>query len=99
MGKGVVWLIVLITLICILLALAIFAGAFYLAKYVLQISMRNDLLEANYKLAEEHIGKQDEHIAQLNQEVEHMQHEAQLNGERIEPRRTWANDPLNVEGR
>lgn len=90
---------ILIYLICILFALAIFAGAFYLAKHILQISMRNDLLESNYKLAEEHISKQDEHITQLTQEIEHAQREAELNGERITPRRSWASDPLNGDER
>jgi uncharacterized membrane protein YciS (DUF1049 family) len=87
---------ILIYLICILLALAIFAGAFYMAKFILRVTMRNELLETNYKLAEEHIAKLEERISYLDHEVQQMQYEAQLNGERIERPRAWnASDPLN----
>jgi hypothetical protein len=90
----------LITFICFLIAFAIFAGAFYLAKFVLRVTMRNELLETNYKLAEEHIGKQEEQITHLTQEVQHMQYEAQLNGEHTPRTRSWnASDPLNSEAR
>lgn len=89
-----------ITFICILIALAIFAGAFYLAKFVICLTMRNELLEENYKLATDHIAKQEEHIAYLSQEVEHMQHETKLNGERVERKRSWEpKDMLNVAER
>jgi hypothetical protein len=93
-------MIILIYLLCLLIALAIFAGAFYLAKFVIRLTMRNELLEENYKLAAEHIAKQEEHIAYLSQEVEHMQHEAKLNGERVERKRSWEpKDMLNVAER
>jgi hypothetical protein len=90
----------LITLICIFIALAIFAGAFYLAKFVIAIKMRNDLLEENYKLAAEHIEKQEEQIMQLTQEVTYMRHEAEISGERIPAARSWnPSDPLNSRER
>lgn len=90
----------LISFICILIALAIFAGAFYLAKFVIRLTMRNELLEDNYKLAAEHIAKQEEHITYLTNEVEHMQREAVLGGERIERKRAWEpKDILNVSER
>jgi ABC-type uncharacterized transport system fused permease/ATPase subunit len=90
----------LITFICILIALAIFAGAFYLAKFVIRLTMRNELLEENYKLAAEHIAKQEEHIAYLTNENEHMTHEAKLNGERTPKVRSWEpKDMLNVSER
>jgi hypothetical protein len=90
----------LITFICILIALAIFAGAFYLAKFVIRITMRNDLLEENYKLAAEHVEKQEEQIMQLTQEVTYMRHEAEINGERTPTARSWnPSDPLNSRER
>jgi hypothetical protein len=93
-------LIYLITFICILIALAIFAGAFYLSKYVVNTQMRKDVLEENYKLAADHIAKQEEHITYLTQEVETMTHEATLNGERVPRQRTWEpTDILNTAER
>jgi hypothetical protein len=90
----------LITFICIFLALAIFAGSFYLAKFVIRITMRNELLEENYKLATEHIEKQEEQIMQLTQEVTYMRHEAEINGERMPAARSWnPSDPLNSSER
>lgn len=90
----------IITFICFLIALAIFAGAFYMARHHTRLEMRNDLLEENYKLATEHIGKQEEKINYLEQEVQHMQREAQLNGERTPQARIWnASDPLNSADR
>lgn len=93
-------MIILITLICILLALAIFAGAFYLAEYVVKKQHRVHVLEDSYKDATEHIASLEREILGLNQQIEHMQYEAQLNGQRMDRPRVWnPSDPLNSEQR
>jgi hypothetical protein len=90
----------LITFLCILIALAIFAGAFYLSKFVIRITMRNELLEENYKLAAEHIEKQEEQIMQLTQEVTYMRHETEIRRERVPVARSFnPSDPLNSSER
>jgi hypothetical protein len=92
---------ILITLLCVLLCLAILAGGFYLAKYVVERQHRAQVLEDSYKDAVDHIGSLEREIMGLNQQIEHMQYEAQQNGERIQRPRSWnPRDPLNsVESR
>lgn len=86
----------IITLICILIALALFAGAFYLSKHVVNIKYHLDKLEIDYKAAVEHIGKQEDHINQLAQTIEYMENEAKAATTRTERNRTWnPTDPLN----
>lgn len=93
-------MIILIALICIALALAIFAGAFYLAEYVVKKQHRVHVLEDSYKDATEHIASLEREISGLNQQIEHMQYEAQLNGQRMDRPRSWnPRDPLNSEQR
>lgn len=61
---------ILITLTCLLIASAIFAGAFYLAQYVVRLEQRKDALEAELKRAEEHIEKVEQFAEGLQQELE-----------------------------
>lgn len=87
----------LITFICIIIALALFAGAFYLAKYVISIQHRVNVLEDTYTAATEHISKQDEYISQLNQQIEMMERENQLASNRVDRPRAWnPRDIMNV---
>lgn len=87
----------LITFICILIASALFAGAFYLATYVVSLKHRVAVLEDTYKLAEEHIQKQDEAIAQYIQQLEYMErNEAMQKQQQDRPQRGWnPGDPLH----
>lgn len=87
---------ILITAIIVLICLLIFGGAFYLAKYVVEKQHRIGVLEDSYKEAAEHIAAQEREIMGLNQQIEHMQYEAQLTGQRLERPRAWnPSDPLN----
>lgn len=91
---------ILITLICILLALATFAGAFYLAEYVVKKQHRVHVLEDSYKDAIEHITSLEREVLGLNQQIEQIQYEAQLNGQRMDRPRSWnPRDPLNSADR
>ncbi len=86
----------LITLICILIALALFAGAFYLSKYVVDTKYHLNKLENDYKAAVEHISKQEDHINQLVQTIEYMENESKAASARQERNRTWnPQDPLS----
>lgn len=86
----------LITLLCVLLSLAILYGGFYLAKYVVERQHRANVLEDSYKEAVDHIASLEREILGLNQQIEHMQYEAQLNGQRMDRPRHWnPADPLN----
>jgi hypothetical protein len=87
---------VLISLICIAIALAIFAGAFYLAKYVVSLQHRIHVLEDSYTQATEHIKEQEKQIILQQQEIEHMRMEEQLASQRGVRQRSWNPDnPLN----
>jgi hypothetical protein len=89
-------LIYLITFICLLIALALFAGAFYLAKYVVGLQHRNNVLEDSYKEATDYIKLQEEHIITLKQEIDFMRRTEEAQSTRTEPQRTWnPGDPLN----
>ena len=88
--------IFLITLLCVLLCLLILAGGFYLAKYVVERQHRANVLEDSYKEAVDHIASLEREVMGLNQQIEHMQYEAQLNGQRMDRPRHWnPSDPLN----
>lgn len=90
----------LITLLCILISLGILAGAFYLAKYVVEKQHRANVLEDSYKEAVDHIASLEREITGLNQQIEHMQYEAQQMGQRLDRPRRWdPGDPLNSQPR
>lgn len=87
----------LITFICLLIALALFAGAFYLAKYVVSLQHRVNVLEDSYKAAEDHIQKQEEVIIQLQQELDILRREETMHKSRSDRPRAWdPSNPLNT---
>lgn len=87
----------LITFICLLIALALFAGAFYLAKQHIALLHRVHVLEDTYAAATEHIAKQEEVITQLGQQIEMMEREDILARERPERPKAWnPRDIMNV---
>lgn len=89
----------LVTLICILIALTLFVGAFYLSKHVVDTKYHLNKLEIDYKLAVEHIGKQEDHIIQLSQQIEYMTNEAKADTARKD-RKGWnPADTLNSVAR
>lgn len=89
-------MITLITLLCVLLSLGIFAGAFYMAKYVVSLQHRIHVLEDSYSAATDHIAKQEEHIVTLQQELDFIRREEDQRSHRERPR-TWnPADPLNT---
>lgn len=96
MGKGVVRLIYLITFICLLIALAIFAGAFYLAKYVVSLQHRVNVLEDSYSDATEHIKQQEETIVILRQELDFSRRTVDEINSRHRPR-TWNGDVMMTD--
>lgn len=86
----------MISLLCIVLSLIILYSGFYLAKYVVERQHRANVLEDAYKEATEHISTLEREVAGLNSQIDHLQYEAQLNGERLQRPRVWnPNDPLN----
>lgn len=90
----------LITIICICLALALFAGAFYMAKYVVNLQHRVNVLEDSYKEAEEHIMEQEKQIVMYQQEMDYMRREAEVQQARNGRNRIWhPDDPLNINER
>ncbi len=91
---------ILILLLCILIASTLFAGSYYFAKQVITIQLNHDRLQEDYKHAMDHIGKQEEMIVQLQQQIEYMDNEVKMNGERGTRHRTWnPSDPLNSQTR
>jgi cell division protein FtsB len=89
-------MIALITLLCVLVALAILAGAFFLAEYVVGKKHRVNVLEDSYKEATDHIASLEREIIGLNQQVEQMTYEAARDNERGARPRAWnPADPLN----
>lgn len=99
MGEGMVcgMTTAVLTFICILIALALFAGAFYLAKYVVSLQHRVVVLEDSYKQATEHIEKQDEALAAYQQQIDYMErNEAIQKQAQDRPQRGWnPSDPLH----
>lgn len=92
-----VQLTILLTLICIVLALAIFAGAFYLAKYVVSIQHRVAVLEDSYKEATEYIEEKEKQIIQLQQELDFVRRDVVMAEQRNHRFRAWdPSDPLNA---
>ena len=87
---------ILISLLCVLLCLVILAGGFYLAKYVVERQHRANVLEDSYKEAVDHIASLEREVMGLNQQIEYMQHQSQLNDQRLDRPRHWnPSDPLN----
>jgi Na+(H+)/acetate symporter ActP len=87
----------IIIFICLLIALALFAGAFYLAKHVIALQHRVHVLEDTYTAATEHIAKQEEVITQLTQQIEMMERENMLASHRAEKPKAWnPRDIMNV---
>lgn len=90
----------LIVFLCLLICAALFAGGFYLAKYVVERQHRVNVLEDAYKEATDHIAQLQNEIAALNQQLEYMQYEAKLAEERANQPRAWnPRDPLNSGAR
>lgn len=91
---------VMIVLLCVVLSIVILYAGFYLAKYVVERQHRANVLEDSYKDAVEHIAGLEREIIGLNSQIEHMQYEAQQNGERLQRPRTWdPSNPLNASSR
>lgn len=89
-------MIVLMTLLSVLVALAILAGAFYLAEYVVGKKHRVNVLEDSYREATDHIATLEREIMGLNQQVEHMTFEAARSEQQGARPRAWnPADPLN----
>lgn len=84
----------LIIFICIFIALALFAGAFYMAKYVVTIQHRVNVLEDSFKEAEEHIIEQEKQIVMYQQEMDFMRRDAEQQQLRDNRTRPW--DPDNL---
>lgn len=77
-------------------ALAIFAGAYYFARYTVRLETRNTALEDELNRATEHISKIEEYATQLQSEIEHMQRTAEVRSQRVDTPRAWTpGDPLN----
>ena len=86
----------LITLLCLLIAAVLFTGGFYLAKHVVSLQHRVNVLEDSYKQAVEEIGRLERENIGLNQQIEHLQYEAQLSEQRGGTTRAWnPRDPLS----
>lgn len=59
--------------------------------------MRNELLEENYKLAEEHIKNQEEKIVYLTSESDYLRSDLEKAGQRVTRTSSWKpSDPLNM---
>jgi hypothetical protein len=90
----------LITFICILIALTLFVGAFYLAKQHISIQYRVNVLEDSYKEATDYIAQQEETILQLKSELDFIHREEETRTTRNEPRRSWnPGDLMNTGSR
>lgn len=95
-----VQLTALITFICLLIALALFAGAFYLAKYVVSLQHRVNILEDSYKAAAEYIKQQEEMVITLKQELDFIRRTEEEQSNRGQRPRAWnPGDPLNSGSR
>lgn len=89
-------MLVLITLLCALVALAILAAAFYLAEYVVGKKHRVNVLEDSYREATDHIAALEREIMGLTQQVEQMTYEVARAEERGPRTRAWnPSDMLN----
>lgn len=92
--------IVLIVLLCAVLVLSLFAGAYYLSKHVVEKQHRVHVLEDAYNEAVEEIKAQAQIIQDKEHEIEQMMYEAQQNGQRVDRPKSWnPSNPLNSEPR
>lgn len=90
----------LITLLCILLSLLLFAGSYYLSKHVVEKQHRVAVLEDAYSEAVEEIKAQAQIIQDKEREIEQMLHQSTLDGRPVERQRAWnPSNPLNSEPR
>lgn len=91
---------ILTTLICFAIALGIFAGAFYLSKYVVGLQHRVHVLEDSYKDATDHIADQEKTVVLLQQEIDFMRRETEIREHQSNRQRVWnPGDPLNIGNR
>lgn len=86
-------MIYLITFICMLIALALFAGAFYLARHVVSLQHRTHVLEDGYKEATDYIKQQEEAIITLKQELDFIRRTEEEQTKQTRPR-SW--NPSNI---
>lgn len=90
----------LVVLLCLLICAVIVYASFYLAKHVVERQHRANVLEDSYKEAIDHIAALQIEVSGLNQQIEQMQYESQMNGERISrPRAFNPTDPFNMQSR
>lgn len=89
-------MVALITLLCILLCFLLLAGAYYLAKHVVEKQHRVNVLEDAYREAVEEIKSQAQIIQDKEREIEQVLHQSQIEGQRTDRPRAWnPSDPLN----
>lgn len=87
---------ILISLICILIALIIFVIAYYLSKHVVEKQHRVNVLEDAYREATDEIQALTQTVQDKDREIELIMFEAQQNGQRMDRPRSWnPSDPLN----
>jgi cell division protein FtsB len=91
---------VIITLLCILISLLLFVGAFYLSKHVVERQHRVHVLEDAYREATDEIQALTQTVQDKEREIELILFEAQQNGQRMDRPRSWnPSDPLNSNPR
>lgn len=93
-------MVVLTMLLCAVLVLILFAGAYYLSKHVVEKQHRVAVLEDAYREATDEIQALTQTVQDKEREIELIMYEAQQNGQRMDMPRTWnPNDPLNSNPR
>jgi cell division protein FtsL len=91
---------ILIVLICAVLTLILFTGAFYLSKYVVERQHRVHVLEDAYREATDEIQALTQTVQDKEREIELILFEAQQSGQRMDRPRSWnPSDPLNSNPR
>lgn len=85
---------ILITLLCILIVLLLFSGAYYLSKHVVEKQHRVNVLEDAYREATDEIQALIQTVQDKEREIELIMFEAQQNGQRVDRPRSW--DPNNI---
>lgn len=91
---------VLISLLCILISLILFAGSYYLSKHVVEKQHRVHVLEDAYREATDEIQALVQTVQDKEREIELIMFEAQQNGQRVDRPRSWdPSNPLNSNPR
>ena len=91
---------ILIVLICAVLVLLLFSGAYYLSKHVVEKQHRVNVLEDSYREATDEIQALTQTVQDKEREIELIMFEAQANGQRVDMPRTWnPRNPLSSEPR